>query len=60
MAGIKENSIVKINDIAGEYRIISVDVDRNGVAQTVLENLEDYSRLYVKRRMSNFELVEDQ
>jgi hypothetical protein len=59
MAGIKVNSIVKINDISGEYRIISLNIDRNGVAQVVLENLEDNNRIYIKRRMSNFELVKD-
>ena len=59
MASIKVNSIVKINDIEGKYKIISVDIDKNGVAQTVLEKLEDKCRLYIKRRMSNFELVEN-
>jgi hypothetical protein len=59
MAGIKVNSIVKINDISGEYKIISLNIDRNGVAQVVLENLDDNNRIYIKRRMSNFEVVSD-
>jgi hypothetical protein len=59
MASIKVNSIVKINDISGEYKIISLNIDRNGVAQVVLENLVDNNRIYIKRRMSNFEVVSD-